>query len=387
MQARLRRILIGTGVVAAVAVAIWWNATRAAVVVETAVVLRADFEELIVEEGRTRARWHVDVTAPVNGVWNPEGLQAADTVRAGTLLGTLTSAAQDPSVAAQAQARVGAARATLAAARAAAAEAALAARDAARLRDRTERLVSAGGVSEAELERVRTADEAATRQVELAQAQVTASEFDLRAAEAFVSGGAGRAVPLRASLDGVVLRVDEEHERVVPAGAPLLQIGALGELEVVARVRSADAPRVTVGASLYVIVGRDTLRGQVTRVEPTALTVRSALGVEEQRVNVVGDLRADSLRLGHDFQVQVQLVARRLADQVVVPSGALVRRGGAWSVFVVDAAGTARERDVEMVARGSERSAVRGLEPGETVVLYPPDGVSDGVRVRVGAPE
>lgn len=87
MQARLRRILIGTGVVAAVAVAIWWNATRAAVVVETAVVLRADFEELIVEEGRTRARWHVDVTAPVNGVWNPEGLQAADTVRAGTLLG------------------------------------------------------------------------------------------------------------------------------------------------------------------------------------------------------------------------------------------------------------------------------------------------------------
>lgn len=387
MQARFRGILIGIGIVGAVAAATWLGAVRSTIAVETAVVARADFEELIVEEGRTRARWHFDVTAPVNGVWNPEGLRAADTVRAGALLGTLTSAAQDPSVAAQAQARVGAARATLTASRAAAAEAALAARDAARLRDRTERLVSAGGVSDAELERVRTADESAKRQVELTQAQVTASVFDLRAAEAFVSGGAGRAVPLRASLDGVVLRVDEEHERVVMAGTPLLQFGALGELEVVARLLSADAPRVALGATLYVIVGRDTLRGRVTRVEPTAHTVRSALGVEEQRVNVIGDLHVDSLRLGHDFQVQVQLVVRRLVDQVVVPSGALVRRGGAWSVFVLDETGRASERSVDMLARGADRSAVRGLEAGEVVVLYPPDGVSDGVRIRIGTPE
>ena len=382
MHARTRKMLLSLLAALLLVAGLWWRSTRDAVVVETAVVTREDFEDRLSEDARTRVRWHLDVTAPVSGSWTPVALRPADTVRAGALLGTLTSAAQDPATAAQARARVGATGAALAAARAAAAEAVLQARDAARLRDRTERLVSAGGVSEEDLERVRTADEAARRQVELTRAQVRSAEFELRAAEAFLSGGAGRAVRLTAPSEGVVLRVDEEHERVVPAGAPLLQLGALGSPEIIARVLSTDAPRVAVGAALYAIVGRDTLPGHVTRIEPTAHTVRSALGVEEQRVNVVGDLHADSLRLGNDYQLPVQIVLRRLPQQLVIPSGALVRRGDRWSVFVVGDDGQVREQAIELVGRGAERAAIRGLAVGTVVVLYPPAEVGEGVRVR-----
>ena len=382
MHARTRKMLLSLLAALLLVAGLWWRSTRDAVVVETAVVTREDFEDRLSEDARTRVRWHLDVTAPVSGSWTPVALRPADTVRAGALLGTLTSAAQDPATAAQARARGGATGGALAAARAAAAEAVLQARDAARLRDRTERLVSAGGVSEEDLERVRTADEAAKRQVELTRAQVRSAEFELRAAEAFLSGGAGRAVRLTAPSEGVVLRVDEEHERVVPAGAPLLQLGALGSPEIIARVLSTDAPRVAVGAALYAIVGRDTLPGHVTRIEPTAHTVRSALGVEEQRVNVVGDLHADSLRLGNDYQLPVQIVLRRLPQQLVIPSGALVRRGDRWSVFVVGDDGQVREQAIELVGRGAERAAIRGLAVGTVVVLYPPAEVGEGVRVR-----
>lgn len=375
------RVLLVLGGVAVVAAAVVWRLRERAVEVETAVATRGDFEEVVVEDGRTRARWHVDLTAPVTGDWTPRGLQPGDTVRAEMVLGTLGAPAQDPATAQQARARVGAAQAALEAASANVLTAAIASREAERARERVERLVPSGGVSEEQLEQARAEDEARRGALDAARAQVAAAEYELAAARAFVTGGSGRTVELRAPADGIVLRVDEEHSRVVPAGAPLLQVGALGDLEILARVLSSEAPRVKVGAAMTVLVGRDTLRGHVTRIEPTAQTVRSALGVEEQRVTVIGDIHSAALRVGHDFQVEVRIVTARLSDVILVPSGALIRFGGAYRVFVVDEESRVRERGVEVIGRGADLSAVRGVEPGERVVVYPPEGLTVGARV------
>jgi HlyD family secretion protein len=156
-----------------------------------------------------------------------------------------------------------------------------------------------------------------------------------------------------------------------------LQVGSLDQPEVVARVLSADAPRVREGATMIVIVGRDTLRGRVTRVEPAAQTVRSALGVEEQRVPVVGDIPQGSVRLGHDFQLEARIVVMRVADGNVVPVGALVREGSAWSVFVAGANGAVERRAVTVLARGVNHAAVEGVAMGERVVVYPPEGITE----------
>lgn len=380
MHARARTVMM-IGGVAVLAAALLWRFRDRPAVVETAVVTRGDFEELLIEDGRTRARWHVDLTAPVSGSWSPVQLVPGDTVRAEMVLGTLGAPAQDPATAQQARARVGAARAALDAASATVVTAAIASREAERARERVERLSGSGGVSQEQLDQARAEDEARRGALDAARAQVAAAEYELAAARAFLSGGSGQTVPLRAPADGVVLRVDEEHARVVPAGTPLLQVGALGDPEIVARVLSSDAPRVRVGADLQVIVGRDTLRGHVTRIEPTAQTVRSALGVEEQRVAVIGDVHSGALRVGHDFQVDVRIVTARLADVHLVPSGALVRFGGAYRVLVVDAESRVRERGVEVLGRGTDVSAVRGIEAGERVVVYPPEGLRVGDRV------
>lgn len=382
MTTRARWIIGGLGLAAATLVAVaWWQRSRG-LEVEMLAARTGVFEELLVEDGRTRVRWHEDLTAPVGGTWVPAGLEAGDTVALGALLGTLRAAPQDPATTSQSQARVGVAQAALREARAALAAAALQEDEARRARGRTERLSTSGGVSEEQQEVARATHEGAERNLEAARARVAAAEYELAAARAFLPGGAGRPVELRAPSAGVILRVDEAHERVVPPGTPLLQLGGLGEPEVVARVLSADAPRVRVGAPLYAIVGTDTLRGHVTRVEPSAQTVRSALGVEEQRVPVIGDVHSGPLSVGHDFQVDVRIVLRRIDAATIIPTGALRRDGTAWTVFAVGEDGRARLKPVTVVAHGAEESAVEGLATGARVVVYPPDALQDGGRVR-----
>lgn len=369
--------------VAVVGAVLWWRVAGTVLDVQTAVVTRGSFEETLVEDARTRVRWHVDVTAPVTGEWSPADLQVGDTVTAGTLLGTLTSAPADPSTTLQLRAQLGVAEASLLAARAMEAEMVAALGEAQRAQGRAERLGAAGGVTDEELDRIRTLTESRTRERDAARARVSAAVFARDAARAALPGGGGR-VRVTAPGAGVILRLDEAHPRIVPAGAPLVMVGATDLLEVVVDVLSSDAARIPVGAPMWLQNGMDTITAHVLRVEPVAHTVRSALGVDEQRVSVIGDIHDGGDRLGHDFEVRARIVLSRRDGVLVVPAGALVRDGEAWTIFVLDAQGVARAVPVQVVARGAEQAIVDGVDEGARVVVHPPEALASGAKVRTG---
>ena len=378
---RWRMIGIAAGVAVALAGAAWWRIAPHGLAVETAVVRRETFEEVLVEEGRTRARWHLDLAAPVTGAWAPGALAVGDTVRAGMPVGVLTAAAADPATARQVVAQVGAADATVEATRAIERAALTAAMESARRAARAEQLGPTGGIAPQDLDEIRATADARQREYEAARARVTAAVFARDAARALLPG-AGAPVTVRAPTTGVVLRVDEEHPRVVPAGTPLLMLGAFGWPDVVVDVLSRDASRIPAGAPMRVISGTDTLTARVRRVEPAARTVRSALGVDEQRVQVIGEIVAAPRTLGHEFAVEARVVLSRRPQALVVPAGALVRDGLRWTVFVVDDGGRARRTPVRLIVRGEESAAVAGVEAGRRVVVYPPEALRDGMRVR-----
>ena len=131
--------------------------------------------------------------------------------------------------------------------------------------------------------------------------------------------------------------------------------------------------------------GADALRGHVRLIEPSAFTRVSALGVEEQRVNVVVDLddpHAMWAALGDGYRVEARIVTWQQSDVLGVPSSALFRHGERWAVFAV-ADGHARIREVEVGAQNGQRAQItRGLAEGEHVVVYPSDRVADGARVE-----
>jgi HlyD family secretion protein len=179
--------------------------------------------------------------------------------------------------------------------------------------------------------------------------------------------------------------VVEKNERIVQAGAPLIEIGNVASLEVVVDVLSEDAVRISEGdaARIEEWGGDGVLGGEVRMIEPDAFTEVSALGVEEQRVNVIVALDDAPAGLGAGYGVKASIVVWSGDDVLTVPTSALFRRRGAWQVFAVRD-GVAELREVAIGHRSVEKAEVlSGLSEGETVILFPTDQIEDGVKVDV----
>ena len=150
-----------------------------------------------------------------------------------------------------------------------------------------------------------------------------------------------------------MLRVLQESETPVGVGTPLLEIADPTDLEIVIDVLSSDGRRIASGARVDIDAGPGPrLTGRVRRIEPAAFTKVSALGVEEQRVNVIVDFvsPADQWRgIGDQFRIDARIIVFERPDAVIAPVAAVFRDGNQWAVFVA-ADGHARKRRVKVGA-------------------------------------
>jgi len=182
---------------------------------------------------------------------------------------------------------------------------------------------------------------------------------------------------------GRLTRVYISSERIVEAGTPIVEISKPDKLELVIDVLSGDATQVR--PLMPVIVqnwgGEGELRARVRTVEPQAFTKVSSLGVEEQRVDVIADFTNPPPRLGDNYRVDARIVLWEAEKVLQVPSNGLFRSGNKWSVYVVES-GRARLREVKVGHRSPEAVEIlKGVTEGDTVLLHPPNTVSDGTKV------
>lgn len=388
---RNRRVLLGLLIVGAlVAVAAWPRATT----VEVATVSSGPMMVTIDEDGRTRVRDRFVVTAPVAGELLRIELRPGDRVERGkTRLAAVRPAAPMPLDArsrAEAEAAVQSAEAAVGRLTAELGRARTAAAQTHRDLARAQSLAAGGAVAREEVERRQTEVAAADDAVRAGEFAIAQARYELDVARARLASPAdGRPVRdwvITAPVDGVVLTRFRESQGVVPAGEPLVEIGDPTRLEIVADMLSSDAVKIQPGSRVLIEEwgGPDTLVGRVRRIEPAGFTKVSALGVEEQRVNVVIDFdsTAGAARaLGDNFRVEVRVVVWETGSAVKVSPGSLFRRGEDWAVYVVEG-DVARLRTVTIGERnGREARVVSGLEVGESVVVYPPDTLVDGGRV------
>lgn len=369
--------------------------------VDFGIVERAPLQLTLDEEGETRVRDRFAVSAPVAGQVLRIELEPGDPVAAGeTVLAFFQPQPPTPLDArsrAEAEAGARAARSLLESARSdrdrAAAELDFATTEVERFRRLArDRIVSAEQLEATELEERRRAEalEAADFSVQTARHQLDIARARLLevAATRGAPGAAENEAPilLRSPIDGVVLRRMRESEAVVPAGEPLIEVGVPDDLEIVADYLSRDAVKIRTGNRVVIEDwgAEDALEGIVRRVEPSGFMKISALGVEEQRVNVVIDLvdPPEARRgLADGFRVEVRVVIWEGEDVLQVPTGSLFRSGDEWSVYAVEA-DRARLRSVEIGRQGGLfAEVVGGLEEGDVVILHPGDSVVDGLRV------
>lgn len=390
MMKRWIRILL---MVAAVAAVGYWAFRPGAVPADFAQVERGTLQVTVDEEGRTRVRDRFVVSAPVPGRMHRIELEPGDPVVADkTVVARFLPtdpALLDVRTRAELEARAKAAESAVGGARAD--------RDRRRTElafaqselKRTSGLVEGGALPARDLE-------AAERQVESLERAVQSAEFAVRTAEHQLElaraslvqtrGGQPRAIALYSPVDGTVLRVLQESAAVVQIGQPLVEVGDLRDLEIVADLLSRAAVPVEAGQPVIVEQwgGDQALHGRVRLVEPSGFTKISALGVEEQRVNVIVDFDeppAARKGIGDGYRVEVRIVVSSREDVLKVPVSSLFRYEGGWAVYKVDAGQAVRQAVQLGQQNGLEAEVVSGLEEGQQIVVYPSDAVADGVDV------
>lgn len=394
------RITLGRVVTALVllagSAAIVWSFLPRPVPIETAVVTKGRFVATVNEDGKTRIRERYVVSAPLTGQLTRIRLKAGDRIAAGDAIATIVPSPVpflDPRSRREAEERLGALEAAREHAKAIVdrtraqsgqAEAELA---------RTRSLAQRGASTTQSLERAELAARVADRELRAAQFRDHAAEHELEQARALLARYRNDAAKVsdvwnvEAPVPGLILKVAQESETIIQAGATLVEIGDPGDLEIVVDVLSTDAVEIRAGAQVIIDRwgGSRTLSGRVRRIEPTAFTRISTLGVEEQRVNVIVDISSPREQwdaLGDAFQVDASIIVFTLEDATIVPTGALFRRGEAWYVYVVDD-GRALEREVRLLRRSGRLAAVAaGVTADERVIVYPSDRIAAGARVE-----
>jgi HlyD family secretion protein len=360
-----------------------------AVPVETVFLHRGHLQEIVEEEGKTRMHDHFVLAATVTGQLRRLDLHAGDPVRAGERVAWIDPPPIDPRQRAVLEARVNSALAAQQQADA------LIGRTQAEYNQikedlaRGQELFKQGIISKETLDKAVTLEQATSKQLQavILGAQSAAFQVEEAKSELLVYQGGRSDLPTAviSPVSGRILKLIEQSERVVNPGAPILEIGYTPRLEIVSDFLTRDAVRIKPGMAARITDwgGDAPIPARVRMVEPGAFTKISALGVEEQRVNVICDFEGDSQSLQDAYHVEVQVILWEASDVLLVPSSAVFRSGDEWAVFTVRN-GKAYSSPIKIGHRAENQwEVLDGLHAGDLVVAHPSTAVKDGVRVRI----
>lgn len=392
--------IIGVGLVIAVAVLVWAFIPKATEV-EVGRITVGRFERSVQDKGKLRVRARYVVSAPVTGTLQRISLKEGDVVTRGQVLAVLTpiTPALLDERARQAQSEhLGALQANVSRTEANIARAQAALAQAQSELQRSERLAQQGFVSPNQADTLRMHVQLRRQELESARQEDHAARHALQEQRIALQPvttqlptASSRVWRVLAPVDGRVLKIHLDSEATVQAGSPLIDVGDPKQLEVRTEILTEDATQVQPGAmaELSHWGGAQSLPARVRLVEPAAFTKVSALGVEEQRVNVVLDLLSPAPELpavGDGFKVDVRIVVQVQTQALMVPVSAIFPLGAEWALLVVDQ-GRARQQRVKVLARnGRDAWLDTALKPGTEVVVYPPSRLKDGDRLTFVSP-
>lgn len=388
LRKRRTWITSAIGVLLAV-ILLWFLFAPEPVTVEVARVTQGPMQVTIDNQGQVQVHDKYIVASPVAAELIRVDLHEGDAVRKGQTVAALMPVPMDVRQKQEATARLDAAKAL---AREAGLRVQRAYTDmlfASNERARMERLAEQNFVSPQATDKARTAETASRAEWHAAKSHEEAANADVRAAQAALAvenlpgTSPKRQILLTSPVNGYVLKVNEKSQRTVAAGTPLITIGDPAQYEIVVDVLSTDAVKVRPGDTMLLTDwgGGKTLRARVRLVDPVAFTKVSALGVEEQRVNVIADPVDPLGPLGDGYRIEARIVIWSAAHVTKAPASSVFRAGSGWHIFTVEN-GRARERQIELGHRNQDEVEVlSGLTSGTLVIRYPSNQIRDGTRI------
>jgi HlyD family secretion protein len=397
VTANTKRIVIWAAIAAVIAIGLAISFMPRAVMVDLVEVMPGPLVVTLDEEGETRVHDVYTLSAPVSGRVQRINWLVGDPVTTNeTVLAQIEPGDPsflDPRSEAQARAAIQAAEAARDLAAAAVKDAQAQYEFARAEFARMQELVKEGSVSKRDLDSAERDYKARHAGLDTARAALQVRNYELEVARAQLVSPLETqgprevcdCIPITAPVSGRILQITDRSERVVREGDVLMKIGNPKDLEIVVDYLSMDAVKIEAGQRVIIDNwgGAEPLEGRVRLVEPFGFLKISALGIEEQRVNVIIDFANDEgwERLGHGYQVETRVVLWESGDVLAVPLTALFRDGERWALFVEED-GRATLRHVETGQKNGVFAEIReGVDAGDKVIAHPSDRVSDGIRI------
>lgn len=359
--------------------------------VEAARVVTGPLQVTVDEDGETRAHDRFTLAAPVAGHLSRIEVHEGDSVGPETILARISPLPLDAREVAEMTARVQSAEALKREAdeqvMRSETEYEQARRDLARAKELGKQVI----ISKQALEQAESQEITAGKQVQAARFRSQSASAEVKRAEAGLisleaqKNQQGKTVALRPPARCRVLRILEKSERVVPFGTPIIVLSNPTKIEIVIDVLSADAVKVRPGAPVIIENwgGPAPLHARVRTVEPYGFTKVSALGIEEQRANVIADFLDSPDGLGDGYRIEARIVTWESPNVLKAPASALFRVGREWNVFAIES-GRARVLPVGIGHRNaSEAEILKGLSEGQQVILHPANDLKEGARVII----
>jgi HlyD family secretion protein len=357
--------------------------------VEATRVVKGPLQVTVDEDGETRAHDRFTLGAPIAGRLSRIEFHEGDQVGPESVLATISPLPLDAREVAEIRARIQSAEA-----RKREAEEQLARWEndhaqALRELNRVRLLAKGRLIAQQEYEKAESKQASTSKEVEAAKFRLQSAAADVQREKAGLvsleaqQNQSGKLVVISPPARCNILRILEKSERVVPFGTPIIVLSNPKKIEIVVDLLSTDAVKVKPGAPVIIENwgGPAPLRARVRTVEPYAFTKVSALGIEEQRANVIADFIDSPDGLGDGYRLDARIVIWEGAGLLKVPASALFRVGDEWSAFVIEN-GRTRLLPVEVGHRNAlEAEIVKGLNEGAEVVLHPANGLKDGARV------
>ncbi|TET31621.1 MAG: HlyD family efflux transporter periplasmic adaptor subunit [Planctomycetota bacterium] len=207
-----------------------------------------------------------------------------------------------------------------------------------------------------------------------AKARLARAEHELKLAE------------IKSPIDGVVLERYSQGDGTLAAGTPLLLLGNLEQLEVIAEVLTQDALKLKPGTevSLEPATGSEKVSGNVSLIEPSGFTKLSSLGVEQQRVNVIVVLDNKPKNLGVGYQVQARFLTGSKKEAMVIPRFSVLQAPDrSFYVFKIVDDKLVRQGVEIGLQCDLELEVTKGLFITDKIVAAPDTTMDEKMKVKV----
>jgi HlyD family secretion protein len=345
---------------------------------------------VLVATGYVVARRSSDVGVKAGGRIATLAFEEGTQVKAGQIIATIEHADLD--------AQTAAARASVAEAETQLAQVAATRDEDARTEDRLRALANERVVSQAELTAAQSTAKVSAARVKSVEAAIASARARVKVAEEALEN-----TNIRAPFDGVVIKKRAEvGETVSPfgvagqaarEGGAIATIADIRELEVQTEVNESNVAKLTRAMPAVVTVqayADRKYRGRLREIFPSADRAKSIVEVRVSILDADAGVKPE-MSASVTFQ-EPQTAAKKTSGAPAAAPAILVAKravvgGDADNAFAWVVTNNIVKR--RPIVRGPDRidqvEVRSGLAPGDAVVLTPPAGLADGMRVRVKA--